>query len=206
MTIRNKVAAGSAMLAVVATSLAGFSTVSAQSGSSGDSLAEKIASKFNLNQDEVKAVFDDDRAAHEAERQSQITERLEKAVDKGEITAEQKTKIEAKMKELQDAREAERASLESWATDNKIDMKYVMFGHGRGGDDDRLQQAVDDGDITVDQKKLIEQKQQELQDARDAIKDELDQWAEDNDIDQKYLMFGGHGMGGGHGGPDGGRF
>jgi gas vesicle protein len=81
-----------------------------------------------------------------------------------------------------------------------------MRGHRHTDNKDKLQELVDSGDITADQKKLIEQKQQELEDARDAIKDELEQWAEDNDIDQKYLMFGGHGMRGGSGRPDGGRF
>lgn len=142
MAVKHKVVAGGAVLAVIATSLAGFSTVSAQGNADDVSLAEKIASKFNLDQGEVKAVFEENRSAREAERQAEIS--------------------------------------------------------------DRLQQAVDDGDITADQKKLIEQKQQQLEDARDAMKDELEKWAEDNDIDQKYLMFGGHGMRGGPGGPGGG--
>jgi hypothetical protein len=189
------------VLAVIATSLSGFSTVSAQGNADDVSLAEKIASKFNLDQGEVKAVFEENRSAREAERQAEISDRLQQAVDDGDMTVQQKTLIEGKMNQLQTARETERTNLEKWAADNNIDMKYVMHGHGH---EDRLQQAVDDGDITADQKKLIEQKQQQLEDARDAMKDELEKWAEDNDIDQKYLMFGGHGMRGGPGGPGGG--
>jgi hypothetical protein len=189
------------VLTVLATSLAGFSTVSAQSGSNADGLVQKLASRFNLSEDEVKAVFDEAHQAREAERQAMISEHLQKAVDDSSITAEQKILIENKLKEIHERREVEREKLKAWAEDNKIDMKYVMLGHGKH--EVRLQQAVDDGDITADQKKLIEEKQQELEDARDTMKDEIEKWAEDNDIDQKYLMFGGRGM---HSGPGGGRF
>jgi hypothetical protein len=73
-----------------------------------------------------------------------------------------------------------------------------MFGDKRGGDGDsnRLQNAVDAGTITAEQKTLIENKQKELQTKRDADREALKKWASDNKIDESYLM----GMrGGGHG-------
>jgi cellobiose-specific phosphotransferase system component IIA len=143
-------------------------------------------------------VFDAEREAREAERQEEVSDRLQDAVDDGDITAAQKTLIEKKLQELQAAREKQRTELEKWAEDNDVDVKYLMGGHGPDGNDDRLQNAVDDGDITDAQKKLIEDKADELQTARDTQRDELEQWADDNDIDDRYLMGGG--MRGGHGG------
>ena len=113
--------------------------------------------------------------------------------------------IENKISELQTTRDAERDALDAWAEQNGIDAKYVMGGGRgmRGGDNDRLQDAVDDGDITAEQKTLIESKLDELETAREAQRDELEQWAEDKGIDAKYLIGGGMGMMGGGRGPGG---
>lgn len=118
------------------------------------SIVDKIASKFGLNKDDVQKVFDEDRTAHEAERQAKQSERLQKLVDAGTITADQKTKIEAKIAELQSKRESEhdsfkdltdderkakmdaaKAELDQWAKDNGIDLSKlggVLMG-GPGG-------------------------------------------------------------------------
>jgi hypothetical protein len=180
--------------------LGSASFASAETGSSSTNLVDKIAQKFNLNKNDVQAVFDQDKAAHEAEMQADQSERLQKAVDDGSITSGQKTTIEAKQKELQAARDKERTDLETWASQNKIDAKYLRFGGGHMGSDDRLQDAVDNGDLTDAQKKLIEAKQDELEKKRDTEREALQNWAKDNNIDMKYVMgFGGH-MHGGHGG------
>ena len=68
---------------------------------SGSTLAEKIASHFNLNKDEVQKVLDQDRADHQADREKQYEERLQKAVDDKKITSEPRDKILAKQKELE---------------------------------------------------------------------------------------------------------
>lgn len=199
MAVSQKVLASVlAVGAVSAIAVGATSFASAQSATSGDSLIDKIATKFNLNKDEVKAVFDEDHAAREAERLADVSQDLQDAVDAGELTSDQKTLIENKLKETQAARDAERTALETWASDNGIDAKYIMMG-GRHGDDasDRLQDAVDDGDITAEQKTLIENKQKELQTARESQRDALEKWATDNNIDMQYLRMGGPG---GHGG------
>lgn len=186
-------------------SVAGLGIASAQSGSSAGAsgLVDKIATKFNLNKDDVQKVFDEDRTAREVEHQAERSKHLQKLVDSGKITTEQKTLIENKQKELISARDAERAELEAWAKQNNLDLKFVMFG-GRHGDrdDSRLQDAVDSGEITADQKTLIETKQKELQTKRESARDALKKWAADNKIDEKYIMMGpgGHGSKGG-GGP-----
>lgn len=178
--------------------LGGAGMASALSASdSGDSLVDRLVAKFHLNKDDVEAVFKEDRDARDAERSAEISTRLQKAVDNGKITAEQKTLIENKLVELKTARETERTALEKWASDNGIDGKYLMGGGPNG--DDRLQDAVDSGDLTDAQKKLIEDKRTELKTTMEKQRDELKQWAEDNKIGEEYLMDGGMMRGGGPG-------
>lgn len=133
--------------------------------SSGNtSLVDKIAQRFNLKSADVQAVFDEDRATHEADRQARVEKDLTQAVTDGKITSEQKDKIIAKQKELQTQRETDRTSMDSktraerkaamdakkteldqWAKDNGIPtefLRYVMgdhggHGHGMGGPDGR---------------------------------------------------------------------
>jgi hypothetical protein len=122
-------------MTAVTLGVVGLSSIaSAQTSTSGTSLIDKIATKFNLKKADVQAVFDADRTERQAERLAENSTRLQSLVDKGTITADQKTKIEAKQKELQTKRDAERTELEKWATDNGIDAKYLMGGGmGRGG-------------------------------------------------------------------------
>jgi hypothetical protein len=196
MAISQKVLGGMLALgAVSAIAVGATAFASAESGSSNSSIIDRIATKFNLNKDEVKAVFDEEHAARQAERLAEVSQDLQKAVDAGELTADQKTIIENKLKETQAARDAERTALETWANDNGVDVKYVMMGGRNGNNSDRLQDAVDNGDITAEQKTLIEKKQEELQTTRESQRDALKQWAEDNNIDTEYLRMGGHGGG-----------
>lgn len=148
-------------LGVVGISSVGFVGLSsAQTNTSTDTLPDKIASKFNLNKDEVKNVFEEDRATHEADREKSFSEKLQKLVDEGKLTADQKSKIEAKFKEMHEQRDANKDSnltreqrkaemkthrdeLKKWADENKINLDLIrpdkpagdMGGHGgpRGG-------------------------------------------------------------------------
>ncbi len=119
----------------------------------GGSLAAAIATKFGLKQADVQAVIDGQHSARQADRRAAFETRLDAAVTAGTITADQKTKILAKVTELQTARQASRdsmkdktpterkaametarTSLEQWATDNKIPENFLMMGGlGRGG-------------------------------------------------------------------------
>jgi hypothetical protein len=159
----------------------------------GSSLVDRLASKFSLNKSDVQAVFNEDKAAHQAEKQKLLSDRLQAAVDSGKLTAEQKTLIESKLKELQTVRDNEMKDLQAWADQNKIDLKYVMFGHKPGNEATELQSLVDKGTITAEQKTLIENKQKELQQKRDTERQALEKWAADNKVDQQYLKFGGVG-------------
>lgn len=142
----------------------GASQVSAQETTDGyPSIVAKIAERFNLNQDDVKAVFDEEKTEMMEEMKARNEERLAEAVAAGEITEEQKQLILDKQAELHAKRQSERADmqslteeerkaamqakrdemdsrrteLETWAQENGIDMKYLMMGgrrgHGFGG-------------------------------------------------------------------------
>lgn len=120
--------------------------------SEDDSLANKIATKFNLNKEDVQATVKEHRtekrAEHKAEHQKRLDDRLAQAVKDGKITEEQKTKIvdylksqESFLEGLKDmnkderhkAMESRKEEVKKWASDNGIDLKYVMPGGGERG-------------------------------------------------------------------------
>jgi len=99
--------------AIGVSGLVGLGVVSAQSAGNRSSLVEAIASRFNLNKSDVQKVFDQNKAQNQVDRQQKMSDRLQKLVDNGTITAAQKTAIEAKLKDLQASRAANRGSLKS---------------------------------------------------------------------------------------------
>jgi hypothetical protein len=160
MNIKKPLLIAGAVTSIAAAGVAGNALVSAQTSSSGnDSLASKIAQKFNLKTEDVQAVFDEDKAAKQADHQALVEKDLTQAVTDGKLTSDQKDKILAKQKELQAARDAERtamagkteaerhavmeakkaemdakrAELQKWATDNGIPTEYLRYVMGHGG-------------------------------------------------------------------------
>ncbi len=154
---------------------AGAMTLSASAATNAssreDSLASKIASKFNINKDEVKKVLDEDHQARQAERQADMTKKLEdrltQAVKDGKLTEAQKTKIldymktqQSFMDSLKDKTEEERKTamdqkrqeIQKWAKDNGIDEKYVMPFGGHGGHKGGGRMMDRDGDDNSGQK------------------------------------------------------
>lgn len=119
------------------------------------SLVGKLASKFNLDKSDVQKVFDENRSEMEAKHETELTTRLQKLVDAGTLTAEQKTKIEAKLKQIKAEREsnkdsmkdlndterkakmdAKKTELEAWAKENGLDLtklRDIFMKGGRGG-------------------------------------------------------------------------
>jgi UTP:GlnB (protein PII) uridylyltransferase len=133
--------------------VATMSTVmAATSSTNSDSLAGKIAQKFNLNQSDVQSVIDQNKTDHQAARQQKIEDKLTQAVKDGKITNDQKDKILAKLQELQAERqanrdslkdltpaerkaklEAKRAELKQWAKDNNIPDQFLRLLAGHPG-------------------------------------------------------------------------
>lgn len=121
-----------------------------------NTIVQKIAQKFNLSEADVQAVFDEEHKTRMAEMNKVFESNLSKKVSDGTLTEDQKQKIIAKKKELEEARisnfekfkdmtpnerkaamEKQKSELESWAKENGIDLSKTMFfmkfkGH-RGG-------------------------------------------------------------------------
>lgn len=141
--------------AIASTSILGIgATTLATTSEPQDDFASKIATRFNLSKEEVKKFLNEEHQAREQEREKRMSETLQKKVDDGTITAEQKQKLEAKLKELHEVRKKEKeqnqgsrpsreemkakhdtqkAELEKWASENGIDLEKVLprIGEGR---------------------------------------------------------------------------
>ena len=107
-------------------------------------IISRLAEKFNLNEDEVQAVFDAVREEHGVQMQEQMQqqreERLNQAVADGVITQEQMDALLAKWQEMHEERNAERqqhrTEMDAWFESQGIDhealMEYGGFGGRRG--------------------------------------------------------------------------
>jgi hypothetical protein len=147
------------VVAMGSAAVLGTSQIQAQTKTNNDypPIVQKLVTKFGLNENEVKAVFDEERAAREAEMKAKMEDRLNQAVANGKITEAQKQKIIAKLQELHEQRAEQmakfkdmtpeerraehqkmKAELEALAKENGIDPQYLMVvkmfkGPGRGG-------------------------------------------------------------------------
>lgn len=112
-------------------------------------IVQKIADKFGLNLNEVKAVFDQERQDRQVQMESKFEDRLNQAVTDGKLTEDQKKLILTKHQEIQANRDQEksdeqnltpekrknqmenrRQELKTWASQNGIDVQYLMGGFG----------------------------------------------------------------------------
>ena len=145
MAIKRNLILGGSLVAIAVTTL-GIGAASAAQNPNKDDLVSKIASRFNLNKDDVQSVFDENRAEHQQERKAKLENRITKAVQNGKLTEDQKAKILAKIDEnkaffesLKDMEPAERKTaldnhkkeMEAWAKENGIHNKWTMPGRGR---------------------------------------------------------------------------
>jgi hypothetical protein len=159
--MNKKIAMVAIVFTIVGAGLVGSAKVFAQTTNGTDhmsTLVQKIASTFGLKNSDVQAVFDQHRSDRQATMETAFVARLDQAVKDGSITDAQKQLILAKHKELvakrqadmqvmagktveerkaaKDAnkttREAERNALQEWATQNGIDVKFLMSGFAMG--------------------------------------------------------------------------
>lgn len=141
MKSRNLILAAAAATVISGASIAGASTVSAQSDQ-GDSLIDRVSNTFNLDRSEVQSVFDTAKEDRMAEREAAREAFLLSKVDEGVITTEQKTLLEDKFAEIKEAKSALKDSdltkeemkeqfastkedLQAWADENGIDLEAV---------------------------------------------------------------------------------
>ena len=146
--MNKKIFVVAAALIVLSAGVIGIQTAFAQDSDINpvNSLVQKIADKFGLKQEDVKAVFDEHHKEMEMQMQKKQDERLDQLVKDGKITSDQKTLIINKMNELKAEHEkdfeefknlskdqikakmeARHAELNIWAKENGIDPQYLMF-------------------------------------------------------------------------------
>lgn len=142
---KQAIIASIATAGVAASVLAGgitFAQTTAQSSNPTANLAQAIASKFNLNKDDVAKVI-------EEQHQAKMNDRLTQAVKDGKITEDQKNKIIAKQAEIKPKLDAARAEtdeakrkaamdaihteMKQWSKDNNIPKGFGMMGPGGRG-------------------------------------------------------------------------
>lgn len=145
-----------ALSAAAVTTIAGvtygagaFNKVAAQEGPGAgqDSLVQRLAERFGLDQSEVQEFFEEERQLRMEQHHQMMRKRLDEAVTDGKLTEEQRAAIEAKHQELKADREAlqeswddmtqeerktlkeeHRAEMEAWAEENGIEFSLFKFG------------------------------------------------------------------------------
>ena len=143
-------------LGVVAAGLFAVNRVNAQTTTAPyDTLIQKIAKTFNLDESKVKAIFDEEHQARQTERKEKhkqmLEDKLSQAVKDGKLTEAQKNAIISKLTEFmdqakpqdfknmtpeqrKDAMQKKHDELKSWAQSQGIDPSYLMFGRMHRGD------------------------------------------------------------------------
>lgn len=103
-----------------------------ETGKPSDTLVSRIAEKFNLNTDEVQAVFDSVQEERMQEMEQNREEKLNQAVQDGVLTEDQKNSLQAKMEEHMGEREQNREEMQAWFASEGIDEQalhdYLGFG------------------------------------------------------------------------------
>ena len=141
-----------AAVALIGAGAYGVATVSAAADPTNPhaTLVQKIADTFHLDPTKVQAVFDQNRAQNQANRQTNYESKLDQAVTSGTLTSAQKDLILAENAKLKSeisaagstpqarrtAAQNVRAEAKAWATGNNIAERWLMVGfggHPRGG-------------------------------------------------------------------------
>ncbi|OGG14617.1 hypothetical protein A2773_02415 [Candidatus Gottesmanbacteria bacterium RIFCSPHIGHO2_01_FULL_39_10] len=147
--MKNKYIFPTIALAVVGLVLLGSHSAFAQNTDNKyPDIIQKLAQKFNLKEDDVKAVFDAARKEKQDQMHDRFEEKLTQDVKDGKITAAQKELIINKFKDMHAQKlneieswksltpeerrakmEAKKAELENWAKTNGINPDYLFGEH-----------------------------------------------------------------------------
>jgi hypothetical protein len=127
-----------ALGAIVSVASLGISLVSANESSSYPPIVSRLAGQFNLNEEDVEAVFD---SVHDEKREQMVQSKedaLNQAVADGVITEEQKDALLAKYQEMWEEKSQEkeqhREEMEAWYEEQGIDHEALMeYFRGFGG-------------------------------------------------------------------------
>lgn len=153
MRLKQKIIMSALAVTLAGGAIFGTTYAFAQSNTTESStLVQMIADKFGLNKNDVQGVFDQFKTQRQTQMETKFEDRLTQDVTAGKITEAQKQLIIAKRKELQGNRQAfleslknmtaadrkaaldkQHQDLQNWATQNNIDIKYLMPGFGGRG-------------------------------------------------------------------------
>ncbi len=121
----------SIVLGLLVTGGAAWTATKAANGL-GSNMASKLSEKLGVDESQVSSAMDQIREENQAERKSEISSNLDKAVADGVITAEQKQAWLDKHSELEAQRTKEREEYQKWLSDNGID-ESKLRDYGVGG-------------------------------------------------------------------------
>ncbi|MBU0618967.1 hypothetical protein KKD62_01900 [Patescibacteria group bacterium] len=113
-------------------------------------IIQKLVERFGLNEEEVKVVFDETREKRRVEMQTRLENRLNEAIEGGDLTEAQKEAILAKKAEMQTncgefkdlspeerqkKMQAHKEEMQTWAEANGVDLSQMhpLLGGGRQG-------------------------------------------------------------------------
>lgn len=101
---------------------------------SNQSIVDRLVVRFNLNQDEVKGVFNEEQQERQQKMQAEKESRLDEAVKDGAITAEQKEALLKKEAEWQEKNKQLMEERQKWMEESGIDFeKLASYRVGFGG-------------------------------------------------------------------------
>jgi protein-disulfide isomerase-like protein with CxxC motif len=129
------------VISVAALSMLGFVAAYATGrvvaqGPHNDTVAQRLAEKFGVSEDEVKNTFTEAREEHRQQLQTEREQRLQQAVDDGVITAEQKNMLIEKKQEWFQQRAKTKEEHQQWMEESGIDFaalrEYGCMGGNRG--------------------------------------------------------------------------
>jgi hypothetical protein len=153
--------AGFVVIAASGLVIAHVSAATNQNANNSDSLAQRIATKFHLNKNDVQSTIDQYKQDKLQQMESDYKGKLDQAVKDGKITPEQETKIIAEHDKLKtellaakDDQNTDRHTVfenvkneaTQWAQDNNIDVMWLLPG-GPGHHGQRLMNHDQDSDV-----------------------------------------------------------
>ena len=169
MMISKKYLIPIAAVAVVTAGAYGVSQVSAASTTPGQSLSQRIASAFGLDQSKVQSVIDQYRTDRQAQAETNYEQMLSQAVTDGKLTSAQKDAVLAEHNKLKSELDAAqdktgtdrrtalqqiRTEAETWAKQNNLSAHWLlgarpMRGMGPGMGMHRADGDADDNGAAV---------------------------------------------------------
>jgi hypothetical protein len=103
-----------------------------EDGANFPPIVQKLVDKFDLSESDVKISLDELHEDRRAEMEARYEERLNQAVEDGDLTEDKKNLIVSKHKELMSAMQQQHDELQQWASDNQVDLKYLGRFHMGG--------------------------------------------------------------------------